>query len=168
MKQITLIAIGKPAPEPRPRSRGQGRGVYVPANADEWKQAVRASALAQGFPKQLTSEALAVHIHFLMPRPKSHFRSGRFAGQLKPKALCAQPTGKPDGDNLLKAAVDALGPWKGPTLVWVDDSQIVDWRATQAYCGPAQSPGAVILIRSAPIELQFATLFGLDRLPSAD
>src|SRR5699024_7947809 len=44
---------------------------------------------------------------FYLPRPKSHYRTGRYVGQLKPSAPTVHIT-NPDGDKLTRAVFDSL------------------------------------------------------------
>src|SRR5699024_12325350 len=74
-----------------------------------WKRAM-ASALIQyqhslggGDPY---SGPVVLTAHFLMPRPKSHYRPGRFAHVLKDSAP-EQHTQKPGGDQLVRALRDS-------------------------------------------------------------
>ena len=50
-----------------------------------------------------------------------------------------RPTGKPDADNSVKLACDALNK-----VVWLDDSQLVDVRVTKHY---GASPRAVLTVQ---------------------
>ena len=55
-------------------------------------------------------------------------------------------TTKPDGDNYLKAALDGLN-----TIVWRDDSLIVDMRVRKLY---SDKPRLVIEVEPAAFRLQ--------------
>src|SRR5690625_7364878 len=71
-----------------------------------WRQVVtlkaRAVAAQQAWEPP---EAVTTSVQFYLPRPKSHYRTGRFAGQLKPSAPLFHVT-KPDSDKLLRAIND--------------------------------------------------------------
>ena len=143
MTKTTIAVRGEPAGEPRPRAgrvmrTGKGKlraGIYVPDTADEWKRAVRRAAKdvvladpsfpAKAFPGGTPVQVDAV---FIMPRPKSHYGTGRNSAKVKPSAP-AFPVSTPDFDNIIKATVDALGAWPNKRLskplLWRDDSQIV-------------------------------------------
>jgi Holliday junction resolvase RusA-like endonuclease len=152
-------AIGDPCPEPRPRWDGR-KGVYVPSKATPWKHEIRAACKAAqmrcgwvgvvepGVP-------LAVGLEFRMARPKSHWRQGRHSGKLKDHAPYWH-TGKPDIDNLTKAALDAVGAFDGcPTMVWADDSQVVtlDPSPLKRYAQPGEEPGCrVSVFALSPLE----------------
>jgi len=149
---------GDPRPEPRPRFSYKTRHVYVPSSAHEWKRAIRAGAAAaierDGFNSDnLTRSALGVVVLFRLARPKSHLRTGRYAGKIKANALEHHPT-KPDIDNLLKAVMDALGVFDGcPALVWRDDAQVALAHARKRYVAEGEVPGASVAV------------FELERIP---
>ena len=62
-----------------------------------------------------------------MPRPKSHYGTGKNAGKLKLNAPTLH-TKKPDLDNLEKMVYDCLDH-----VSWKDDSQIVKSIAQKVY-----------------------------------
>jgi Holliday junction resolvase RusA-like endonuclease len=64
---------------------------------------------------------------FVFPRPKTHYRTGRYASQLRPDAP-AFHTRTPDADKLQRALGDAF---KG--VVLRDDSQIAVWQVSKVY-----------------------------------
>jgi Holliday junction resolvase RusA-like endonuclease len=73
---------------------------------------------------------LEVHFRFVLPRPKSHFRSGKRAGEIRESAP-RFPTVVPDTTKLIRCAEDAL---KG--IAWIDDSQVVIQHASKHYGTP--------------------------------
>jgi crossover junction endodeoxyribonuclease RusA len=72
---------------------------------------------------------------FVFPRPKSHYGTGRNAGQVKDSAP-GWKTSAPDLDKLIRAVGDSL-----TGLVYRDDSQIVDLAVTKIY---GQTPGLTL------------------------
>ena len=72
---------------------------------------------------------IRLSVTFVFSRPKSHFRTGKFAGELKPSAPVYKTT-KPDIDNLLKLVKDSLTGY-----AYRDDSQIVGVEMEKTY-GP--------------------------------
>lgn len=80
---------------------------------------------------------LRLRVFFYLPRPKHHYRTGRFAGQLKADAprFC---TRVPDTDKLVRAIGDAL-----TGLIYGDDSQVAQIVAHKLY---GDTPGAFITI----------------------
>jgi len=81
---------------------------------------------------------ISLSLVFYLPRPKSHFGTGRNAGKLKPSAR-KYPTTTPDLTKLVRAVEDAL---KGVT--WKDDSQVVYQLNTKFY---RERPGVEVTIR---------------------
>jgi len=84
-----------------------------------------------------------VDLIFFMPRPKSHFGTGRNAGTLKPGAPFFH-TVKPDIDKLERAVLDAL------TMggAYTDDARVAMVTKSKVYAHPTASPGVQISIRS--------------------
>lgn len=80
---------------------------------------------------------------FVMPRPKSHYRTGRNAHLLRDSAPTA-PAGKPDVDKLSRAVLDAISSTK---TVWGDDAQVTDLHAIKRYTELGEKPGCHIHIR---------------------
>lgn len=86
--------------------------------------------------------ALRVNIAFDLPRPKSHFGTGRNAGVLKASAP-QRPSVAPDLDKMIRAVLDAVtdaGVW------WLDDGQVAVLSAAKAYCAVGEVPGATVWI----------------------
>ena len=122
---VAFEVPGKPRPLKRHRHTRSGHR-YDPSAADkaEFLEAVR---LLGALPPVPLDEPLAVDIEFSMPRAKSHFRTGRFAGQLKgtaPRHHCSVP----DVDNLAKFVLDSLN-----TYLYRDDSVIVELHCRKFY-----------------------------------
>ena len=80
---------------------------------------------------------LVVSFVFAMPRPKSHFGTGRNASTLKASAP-SMHTGKPDALKLARSTEDAL-----TGIAWLDDCQTVDLRIRKVY---AERPGCWVTI----------------------
>ena len=84
-----------------------------------------------------------VTLTFRMPRPKSHYWTGRRAHELRPDAPTWH-TSRPDVDKLTRAVLDALsGVW------WVDDSQVAMVTASKAYSDDG-APGVHIIAEVLP------------------
>jgi Holliday junction resolvase RusA-like endonuclease len=98
---------------------------------DAWRTDVRAAAVAAMPPRfELwgKQDALEVELVFVRPRPATHLRTGRHAGQLKPWAVDARPVTVPDLLKVARAVEDAL---KG--VAYADDSSIVSERLAKVY-----------------------------------
>ena len=118
--KIEKFITGTPKAQPRVKaySRGGRAGVYDPGTANEWKNQIKVEM--KNHANLMIDAPISVQLQFLMPRPKSHFGTGKNAENLKLSAPYCH-TKKPDIDNLAKAVFDALTDMG----VWKDDSQIV-------------------------------------------
>mgnify|MGYP003626039206 FL=1 len=136
---ITAHIIGTPKPQPRVKafSRGGHAGVYTPKTADEWKSAI-ADQMCECANLAIDG-AVRVTMCFYMQRPKSHFRTGKYAHILKDTAP-KHHTSKPDGDNLAKGVMDALTDIQ----VWKDDAQVVYLGITKFW--EESEPGMSLVI----------------------
>lgn len=78
-------------------------------------------------PKELLDCPILVDIYCYFKRPQSHYRTGKFAGQLKPDApiWCSKGI---DRDNADKLILDAL-----TGVFWINDSRICDGRIVKRY-----------------------------------
>jgi Holliday junction resolvase RusA-like endonuclease len=140
---IEFFVPGDPKGQPRARAFAMNRGgktmvrMYDPATAEGWKNAIAMAAKAHcPFPALLGP--LRISEHFVFARPRSHFRTGRFAGVLRDDAPYYH-VGKPDRDNLDKAVLDALkmlGFFK-------DDCQVCSGELLKTY---GDKPGCSIRI----------------------
>lgn len=117
-----------PAPKGRPKAvsfAGHAR-VYTPARtaAYEAQVALRAAEQLGG---RLLAGPLVLHLHFVLPRPKSLNRRKDPEG--------AFPCDKrPDLDNLVKAVLDGL------KAAWGDDAQVYSLRAEKWYAAKGAAP----------------------------
>jgi Holliday junction resolvase RusA-like endonuclease len=104
MKHVEFFVAGTPKGQPRPRAfarDGKAR-VYDPGTAEGWKAQV-ALAARDHLPSNPIDLPAAIHLRFLLPRPRSHFgRKG-----LK-STVPTYHIATPDVDNLAKAVIDAL------------------------------------------------------------
>jgi Holliday junction resolvase RusA-like endonuclease len=128
---LSFFIPGLPQPGGSKRAfmkKGMKFPVVVDDNpkAADWKRTV--SHFAHTIRPSVPSSApLAVDFTFVMPRPASHFGSGRNAGILKASAP-AFPTKKPDCTKLIRSTEDAL-----TGIMWVDDAQIVDQHGRKVF-----------------------------------
>jgi Holliday junction resolvase RusA-like endonuclease len=84
-------------------------------------------------------EAVSLRAVFVFGRPATHYRTGRFAGEVKPGAPGWKKT-TPDLDKLVRALGDALSG-----VVIRDDRQIVDLAVTKIW---GQNPGVTVEVRT--------------------
>ena len=138
---IQFFVEGDPKPQPRLRAfsiNGTAR-VYDPHTAEGWKSAI-ADAARPHCPPEPWRGAVGVMLLFNFKRPKSHYRTGKRAGELR-EDVPDWHTKKPDGDNLVKAVLDAM------TLLgfWVDDSQVCSLEVDKVYMDVA-GPGVSVRV----------------------
>lgn len=140
--EIRIFVPGLPQPGGSKRAfyiKKLGRAIITDANskAKPWKTAVSFVA-ADRYRGEPTREAISVDFTFYLPRPKSHYGSGKNARSIKASAP-EFPCGKPDTTKLIRSTEDAL-----TGILWVDDSQIVDQFGRKRY---SDRMGAEIIVR---------------------
>ena len=90
------------------------------ANLAAWRATVAHHArVAWAGAPPITGPVVA-SLGFYLPRPKGHYRTGKFAGFLKDSAPLL-PGVKPDLDKLIRSVFDSLstaGVWKDDALCW--------------------------------------------------
>ena len=124
---IEFTIKGKPKALKRHRSTRTGR-MYDPSAKDKkqiWLQ------IAKFKPKRPFAGDIMLKLIFTMPRPKSHFRTGKFKHILKDGyEHIIYHTFTPDLDNLVKLICDTI---QGKDRMVVDDSQICMLQAEKIY-----------------------------------
>jgi crossover junction endodeoxyribonuclease RusA len=132
---VAFVVDGTPAPQgSKTVGRSSGGASFVREDnpdTEPWRNAVATRARAAMAGRPPLPGPLELDVAFMFGRPKSHYRTGRNAGRLKPSApiYCDK---RPDLDKLLRAIGDAI-----TGIVVVDDAAIVELRARKAYGSPA-------------------------------
>lgn len=143
MSRIAFFAPGEPKGQPRPRAfamKGRVR-VYDPGTAEGWKSQIAIALRGHYKAPPVFTGPVSCTLQFTMPRPQSHFRTGRHAGELR-EGVATFHAGKPDADNLAKAVLDAL-----TTIgIWKDDSLVARLIVVKLY---GKRPGCYIEIEEA-------------------
>ena len=122
---ISFTITGKPKALKRHRSTTGGR-MYDPSFKDKkemWLQ------IAKYRPKLPIAGDVYMKVIFYMPRPKHHFRTGKYAHLLKDD-IPERHSIRPDLDNLVKMLCDTI---QGKDRMIVDDSQICMLQAEKIY-----------------------------------
>ena len=129
-RTLSFTVHGTPAPQGSKTNTPWGGMREANPATMPWRQAVAHAALAARRTAPMLTGPVAIHADFSFRRPKHHYRSGRFAGMLKPGApvYCETP---PDADKLARAIGDALSG-----VLFRDDSQVVCWMITKRYGVP--------------------------------
>lgn len=123
---------GKPAPQGSKRHVGGGVMIESSKAVAPWRTTVAWHA-AQTHRVAPLDGALFVSLVFVMPRPVS-----------TPKRSTPHAIKRPDLDKLTRAVFDALS-----SVVWRDDSQVVQVYATKRIAELEQQPGVHIRVRAA-------------------
>jgi len=133
---IEIVLLGKPVAKGRPRFNTETGVAYTPEKTAKYETQVKyvAAQVMGGRPPM--EGPLTVEIDIVVPIPVSWPKKK----QADARSGVLRPTGKPDLDNLQKGLFDAAN-----MVVWVDDSQIVDVRATKFY---GDKPRAVMRVSS--------------------
>ncbi len=122
---INLVFNLAPVAQARPRATRMGRGIrlYDPRPTAVFKKTLRMMASEQYEGEPLEGELL-VDITFYRPVQKSLSKKERLLRLLG----VHRPVVKPDLDNYIKSAFDALNG-----VLWVDDAMVVDLHAKKFY-----------------------------------
>ncbi len=148
MAEIEFFVEGIPVPQ---GSKTVFGGRAVDANAKKlkpWRKAVTAAAADAGGGLLLEGPVTLAAV-FVLPRPKSHFRTGRNAHLLRDDAPRWVST-KPDLDKLVRALADGITD----SGLWKDDNQVASILATKVYAHPSDSSvfravvGVAVKVRS--------------------
>lgn len=83
------------------------------------------------------SQACAVDVLLVMPRPKNHFTT---SGALKPKSPL-EHVYKPDATKLWRSTEDALSG-----IVWVDDNRIIDEHVSKCWDDNGAEAGVYLAV----------------------
>jgi Holliday junction resolvase RusA-like endonuclease len=122
---VQFHALGVPVPQGSKKAfkhRHTGRVVMTDDNPNlaAWRDTVAYAARAAWAGRAPLTAPVTASLVFYLPRPASHYGTGRNAGILKASAPL-HPTVKPDLDKLVRAVFDSLttaGVWKDDALCW--------------------------------------------------
>ncbi len=147
MTGLAIRVYGTPAPQGSKRAYLNPHShtvqmVESSKRVKPWREAVKYAVLEHTV-EQITAP-LRLSVRFIVPRPRSHYRTGRFADRLKDSAPL-YPAGKPDIDKLLRSTLDGLSE----AGLFRDDCQVVGFdRLDKAYAEPHDPPGALIHVHT--------------------
>lgn len=140
MISINVYGIPKPAGSKRAMHHNRtGRIILLDDSKGSrgWKTAVSKEAVAAMDGADPLDGPVELVLVFVMPRPKSHYGTGRNADVLKANAP-ARHTIAPDALKLARAVEDALSK-----IVYRDDAQIVHEIISKRY---GDAPGVQIFV----------------------
>ena len=107
------------------RHRHTKRGMVYDPSAKDKKIAIL--QIKEQFTGEPYTDALKISFVFHIKRPKAHFRTGKYANELK-KTAPVYHIKRPDVHNYVKFYMDCMNK-----LVYLDDSQVIELRATKEY-----------------------------------
>ena len=137
MTPIIITVPGVPVPKARPRFTKTGR-TYTPGKTKAYEDLIKGAGGAVMDGTQPLTGPLHAVITVYLPIPKSWPTEKKLAAE----RLDVLPTGRPDIDNFVKAALDGLNG-----VAFVDDSQVVRMHATKFY---SAKPKLTIAIHPMP------------------
>jgi Holliday junction resolvase RusA-like endonuclease len=148
VSHLSIFVPGDPKSQPRQRHRIIHRNGktsaynYTPkmAPVQIWKESLL-TELKLHAPNEQVRGPVKCSFTFIFPRPKSHYRTGKFSEHLKSSAPFWHSM-KPDRDNLDKAVLDAITK----AGIWNDDCQVCAGYIMKTYTSGKQKPGVQILI----------------------
>lgn len=129
---VTITLLGKPQGKGRPRFVKASGRTYTPERTRKYEDALREAAEKEVGTKPPIIGPVNVTVLAQFEPPKS-WPLRRQQAALRREVM---PTGKPDGDNLLKV-LDALNG-----VVWKDDAQVVTATIRKRY-----GPQALLLVQ---------------------
>ena len=128
---IIVEVRGLPAPQGSKRHVGNGIMVESSKAVGPWREAVRAETQRAMRGAAPATGPVLVTVTFHLARPRSHYRTGRYAGLLKDTAPGFHGA-QPDLDKLLRAVLDGLTAGGA----WDDDGQVAMVEAAKRYGTP--------------------------------
>ena len=136
---MTAVEFWVPgAPAPQGSKKHVGRGILIESSKalGPWRE--RVALVAHQAMKHAATQpftgAVTLRMDFIMPRPTS-----------APKTKVLPATKRPDADKLARAIGDAV-----TNICFVDDSQVVDLRATKRVALFGEEPGVQVTVTEGP------------------
>jgi crossover junction endodeoxyribonuclease RusA len=126
MQTITFEVLGIAAPQGSKIKTRWGAMREANPRTMPWRQEVAACAQRAMQGRTMLFEAVTLTVRFGFPHPKSHYRTGKHAHELRDKVW--HMTSKPDLSKLVRAVEDAM-----TGIVYRDDAQITSILAQKAY-----------------------------------
>ena len=132
----------KPTPLKRPRLV-RNNLVYDPSKKDK-KQFLQCALKYK--PSVPLKGPLRMNVEFYFPRPKCHYRTGKYSNELKSSAPHIH-TNMPDVDNLSKFVLDALN-----AVFYDDDRQVVELNSHKEYLNDINNKVGYTIVTIMPYE----------------
>jgi len=143
-KIIEFRVFGLPAPQGSKRYVGRGIMVESSKKVRPWRNDVIAASQLS-YKQEPLHCPVAIELTFFFPRPKSHFRTGKYAGMLKENApLWTTSNADGDLDKLCRATLDSLSQKSGG-IILIDDSICARLTAEKRYV-LQEPPGCLVRV----------------------
>jgi len=143
-KIIEFRVFGLPAPQGSKRYVGRGIMVESSKKVRPWRNDVIAASQLS-YKQEPLHCPVAIELTFFFPRPKSHFRTGKYAGMLKENApLWTTSNADGDIDKLSRATLDSLSQKSGG-IILIDDSICARLTAEKRYV-LQEPPGCLVRV----------------------
>lgn len=137
------------------RNQATGKPLLLDANPKtrSWRQDLRREMLRTA-PERPLDCAVRVYLTIYVPRPRSHYGTGRNKDRLKPSAPVFPPVGV-DVDKVARAALDAgTGVW------WSDDRRVAFLIVRRLYVRQEVPEGAYVTAAALGAEEDLALSLG--------
>ena len=133
---ITITVNGEVVAKGRPRMTRRGF-IYTPAATRKYEAHARLAAQVAMGNRAPLQDPVRIEVSIELPVPTSWSNKRRLA------ALAGKiaPTARPDIDNYIKTALDAIN-----TIVVTDDAQVVEIRARKQFSDQPKLVATVILL----------------------
>lgn len=139
MTTITFTVEGTPVTQGSLKHIGKGRMIHDHSTAlNKWRTQITIAARHAWAGREPINQPCTIYATVYLPRPQSHYGTGRNTGKVKPSAP-PLPHKRFDSDKLLRAINDAITE----SGVWRDDSRATDMHIAKRY---SDHPGATITI----------------------
>jgi crossover junction endodeoxyribonuclease RusA len=143
MRVLRFAAVGKPVAQGSKRHVGNGVMIEMGKGHKEWRTAVTAAVIMAADESLAWDEpwdaAVTVDLTFYFTRPKSHYRTGRYAHLLRADAPREHET-PPDIDKLCRAVLDSMTD----AGVFTSDARVSRLAACKKYADDGRKPGVVV------------------------
>lgn len=143
--EIQFTILGNPKAQKRHRTYTRGKGgklLPFARNVDPSKtdKADMLAQIMQYNPGAPWTGPVELRVTWFIPRPRSHYRTGKNAGILRDDAprYCGK---KPDIDNYLKALLDCMNG-----VFFLDDCQVARVTAFKVYEDPPEQPRTFVTL----------------------
>jgi Holliday junction resolvase RusA-like endonuclease len=135
----------KPTPLKRPRlTRIGGKPVIYDASKKEKRDWLNLARIFS--PDKPFDGPLRINLEFYFPRPKNHYRTGKYSEIMKPTAPHIH-TNMPDIDNLSKFILDAMNE-----VFYEDDRQVVELNSHKEYLNDKKNTTGYTIVNIMPYE----------------